>query len=126
MIAREHLPVQLACRVLHVAESGYYASKDRPPSNHLVSTPWLTDFRRRTVLLSSGDARPGALRWEPGGALRDEGAMAPPEPKAGLYAAIRRDARVGMSYLALMREHGVGFRTAKRRWSRCGRRAAHF
>ncbi|GAA2662437.1 hypothetical protein GCM10010307_81490 [Streptomyces vastus] len=50
--------------------------------------------------------------------------MAPPESKVDLYAAIRRDARVGMSYLTLMREHGVGFHTAKRRWSRCGRRAA--
>ncbi len=30
-MAREHLPVQLACRVLQVAESGYYARRDRPP-----------------------------------------------------------------------------------------------
>ncbi|MGI3224215.1 transposase [Streptomyces sp. GTA36] len=39
VMAREHLPVPLACRVLHVAESGYYAWKDRLPSNRMVSTP---------------------------------------------------------------------------------------
>lgn len=39
--------------------------------------------------------------------------MAPPKSKVDLYAAIRRDARAGMSYRALMREYGVGFRTVK-------------
>jgi hypothetical protein len=39
--------------------------------------------------------------------------MAPPKSKVDLYAAIRRDARSGMSHRALMREYGVGFRTAK-------------
>lgn len=39
--------------------------------------------------------------------------MAPPKPKVDLYAAIRRDARADMSYRALMRELGVGFRTVK-------------
>ncbi|MBC7270292.1 MAG: transposase [Streptomyces sp.] len=43
MTAREHLPVQLACRVLHVAESGYHAWRDRPPSNRLVRHAWLTE-----------------------------------------------------------------------------------
>jgi hypothetical protein len=55
----------------------------------------------------------GGLRWEHGRALRDEAAMAPPKSKVDLYAAIRRDARAGMSYRALMREYGVGFRTVK-------------
>ncbi|MFI1409854.1 hypothetical protein ACH4Y0_08015 [Streptomyces sp. NPDC020707] len=39
--------------------------------------------------------------------------MVPPKSKVDLYAAIRRDARAGMSYRALMREYGVGFRTVK-------------
>ncbi|WP_349637026.1 hypothetical protein [Streptomyces sp. 378] len=39
--------------------------------------------------------------------------MAPPKSKVDLYAAIRRDARSGMSYQALIREHGVGFRKVK-------------
>ncbi|MDQ0595692.1 hypothetical protein QF037_000037 [Streptomyces canus] len=42
-MAREQLPVQLACRVLHVAESGYYAWRNRPPSNRLVKHAWLTE-----------------------------------------------------------------------------------
>ncbi|MEV8546766.1 transposase [Streptomyces sp. NPDC051572] len=41
-MAGEHLPVQLACRVLHVAESGYYAWHNRPASNRLVKHAWLT------------------------------------------------------------------------------------
>ncbi|MEU0822700.1 hypothetical protein ABZ358_52350, partial [Streptomyces mirabilis] len=43
MMAREHLSVQPACRVLHVAESGYSAWRDRPPSNRLVKHAWLTE-----------------------------------------------------------------------------------
>jgi transposase len=39
--------------------------------------------------------------------------MVPPKSKVDLYAAIRRDARAGMSHRALMREYGVGFRTVK-------------
>jgi len=41
-MAREHLPVQPARRVLHVAECGYYAWRDRPPSNRLVKHARLT------------------------------------------------------------------------------------
>jgi hypothetical protein len=39
--------------------------------------------------------------------------MAPPKPKVDLYAPIRHHARGEMSYRALMREYGVGFRTVK-------------
>ncbi|WP_420802703.1 hypothetical protein [Streptomyces cavernae] len=37
----------------------------------------------------------------------------PPKSKVDLYAAIRRDARAGMSNRALQRKYGVGFRTVK-------------
>ncbi|MFF4764596.1 hypothetical protein [Streptomyces sp. NPDC001292] len=37
-----------------------------------------------------------------------------PNSKVDLYAAIRRDARTGMSTRALMRKYGVGFNTVQR------------
>ncbi|MGC5007847.1 hypothetical protein [Streptomyces sp. DT203] len=37
-----------------------------------------------------------------------------PKSKVDLYAAIRRDAKDGMSLRALMRKHGVGFETVRR------------
>ena len=36
--------------------------------------------------------------------------MTQPRSRVDLYAAIRRDARSGMSNRALQRKHGVGFR----------------
>jgi putative transposase len=38
-MATERLPVKLACRVLKVSESGYYARRSRPPSVRSVGTP---------------------------------------------------------------------------------------
>ena len=32
MMVSEDLPVQMACRVLDVSESGYYEQRGRPPS----------------------------------------------------------------------------------------------
>ena len=44
MIAAEGLPVQLACRVMRVSESGYYEWRKRPASARSLRHAWLTDL----------------------------------------------------------------------------------
>jgi transposase InsO family protein len=44
VIAAEKLPVQVACRVLAVSESGYYQRLKRAPSQRAVRHAWLTDL----------------------------------------------------------------------------------
>jgi transposase InsO family protein len=51
-MATEQLPVKLACRVLKVSESGYYARRSRPPSVRSVRHAWLTDLIRRAHFAS--------------------------------------------------------------------------
>ena len=41
-MAAEGLAVQLACRVLQVSESGYYARRSRAPSSRFIRHAWLT------------------------------------------------------------------------------------
>ena len=46
MIAADGLPVKLACRVLNVSESGYYARRLLAPSARAIRRAWLTDVIR--------------------------------------------------------------------------------
>jgi putative transposase len=53
-MATEGLPVKLACRVLQVSESGYYARRSRPPSLRSIRHVWLTDLIRQAHAASRG------------------------------------------------------------------------
>jgi len=54
VIAGHGLPVQLACRVLNVSESGYYARRSRAPSARAIRHVWLTDVIRQVHIASRG------------------------------------------------------------------------
>ena len=53
-MAAEGLCVQVACRVLGVSESGYYAWRKRPLSARAVRHAWLTDRIRAAHAASRG------------------------------------------------------------------------
>src|ERR671921_1602321 len=53
-MATEGLSVQVACRVLGVSESGYYAWRKRPLSARAVRHAWLTDRIRAVHAASRG------------------------------------------------------------------------
>jgi putative transposase len=53
-MAGEALPVQLACRVLRVSESGYYDAVTHPPSVRSIRHAWLTDQIREVHAASNG------------------------------------------------------------------------
>jgi putative transposase len=59
-MAAEHIPVQVACRVLGVSTSGYYAWRSRPPSARAIRHAWLTDLIVKVHQDSRGTY--GALR----------------------------------------------------------------
>jgi putative transposase len=59
-MAAEHIPVEVACRVLDVSTSGYYAWRSRPPSERAVRHAWLTDLIVEVHQRSRGTY--GALR----------------------------------------------------------------
>lgn len=54
MIAAARLPVQVACRMLGVSESGFYEQRSRPPSQRAVRHAWLTDLITEVHLASHG------------------------------------------------------------------------
>lgn len=54
MIAAARLPVQVACRMLGVSESGFYEQRSRPPSQRVVRHAWLTDLITEVHLASHG------------------------------------------------------------------------
>ena len=54
MMAAEGLPVQSACRVMDVSQSGYYAWRNRPPSARAIRHAWLTDLIRQIHSASRG------------------------------------------------------------------------
>jgi putative transposase len=53
-MAAEALPVQKACRLLEVAESGFYEWRSRAPSARAVRHAWLTDQIRAVHTASRG------------------------------------------------------------------------
>jgi transposase InsO family protein len=53
-MAAEELPVQVACRVLGVSESGYYEWRCRPPSARAIRHAWLVGLIRRVHADSRG------------------------------------------------------------------------
>jgi transposase InsO family protein/transposase-like protein len=59
-MAEEGYPIQVACRVLEVSESGFYAFRSRSPSPRAIRHAWLTDVITQVHLESRGTY--GALR----------------------------------------------------------------
>jgi hypothetical protein len=53
-MAAEGLPVQMACRLLSVAESGYYEWRRRPPSARAVRHAWLIEQIQAVHIASRG------------------------------------------------------------------------
>src|SRR5260370_36789667 len=53
-MAAQGLSVQLACRVLAVSGSGYYASRSRAPSARSIRHAWLSDVIRQVHATSRG------------------------------------------------------------------------
>jgi hypothetical protein len=53
-MARRGLPVQFACRVLEVSESGYYARRSRAPAPRSIRHAWITDVIRQLHAASRG------------------------------------------------------------------------
>ena len=53
-MAQDGLPIQTACRILGVSESGLHAWRGRAPSARSVRHAWLTDLIRQAHVASNG------------------------------------------------------------------------
>jgi hypothetical protein len=53
-MAGEGLPVQVACHMLQVSESGYYEWRQRPRSQREIHHAWLTNLIREIHVTSRG------------------------------------------------------------------------
>ena len=53
-MAADDLPIEVACRVLGVSTSGYYAWRDRAPAPRYVRHAWLTDLIQQIHGMSRG------------------------------------------------------------------------
>ena len=54
MMAAERMPVQVACRVLGVSESGYYEHRKRTPSERSIRHAMLTELINQVHAESHG------------------------------------------------------------------------
>lgn len=62
-MAKEGLPVQVSCRILEVSESGFYAWRNRPPSERSLRHAWLTQLITEVAIeLGIGVAAPRSSR----------------------------------------------------------------
>ena len=98
MIAAGDLPVQVACRVLGVSESGFYEQRNRLPSERAIRHAMLTDLITQIHTESNGTYGIQRVRAE---------------------LTLGRGVRVGHNQVELlMRRAGLQGVTGRRKWKR--------
>lgn len=92
-MATEKLPVQVACRVVGVSESGYYEWRGRAPSERAIRHAWLTDLIREVHADSRGTYGGRRVHAEltlGRGVVVGHGAVAMLMREAGILGAVGR------------------------------------
>jgi transposase InsO family protein len=92
-MAAEKLPVQVACRVVGVSESGYYEWRGRAPSERAIRHAWLTDLIRDVHAESGGTYGGRRVHAEltlGRGVVVGHGAVAMLMRQAGIVGAVGR------------------------------------